>query len=132
MGGLLVLGIVLTLLGLSIMSGLMQVLMNLAGNLLIIGGIIAAVAGGASMLFGSVAGKVVGTGLLVLGISVAVMGVIMKFVLHLWFIHWLINFGGVIMLVIGIIMAAVGLIGMFRDGSSKRYIQNGKGKRIYY
>ncbi|MYC08259.1 MAG: hypothetical protein F4X57_13995 [Chloroflexi bacterium] len=132
MGGLFVLGIVLTIMGLSVMSGLMQVLINLTGNLLIGGGIIAAVVGGVSMIFGGIASKVVGLGLLMLGIAVAVMGVIMRFILHLWFISWLIEFGGVVMLVIGIILAVVGLIGMLKGGDKKTRIRYGKGSYIEY
>jgi len=132
MGGLLVLGIILTLVGLSIMTGLMNVLMNVTGYHLIVGGIIAAVAGGASIMFGGAASKVWGAGLIAVGFAVAVMGIIIKFVLHLWFVHWLINFGGTVMLVIGIIMTVLGLIGLLRDGGRKNYIQYGKGKRIYY
>ena len=132
MGGLLVLGVLLTLMGLSIMSGLMQVLVNLTGNLLIGGGIITAVVGGVALLFGGVASKVVGLGLLMLGIAVAVMGVIMKFILHLWFIHWLIEFGGVLMLVVGIIVSAIGLIGMLKGGDKKTRIHYGKGSYIEY
>ena len=132
MGGLFVLGVVLTLMGMAIMSGLMQVLISLTGNLLIIGGIVASVAGGALMLFGSVASKLAGFGLLALGIAVAVMGVIMRFILHLWFIGWLIEFGGVVMLVIGIILAVIGLIGMLKGGNRKTRIHYGKGSYIEY
>ncbi len=132
MGGLFVLGVVLTIMGLSIMSGLMQVLISLTGNLLIIGGIVASVAGGAFMLFGSVASKLVGFGLLMLGLAVAVMGVIMRFILHLWFIHWLIEFGGVVMLVVGVIMSIIGLIGMLKVGDKKTRIHYSKGRYIEY
>ena len=132
MGGLFVLGVVLTLMGMAIMSGLMQVLISLTGNLLIIGGIVASVVGGALMLFGSVASKIAGLGLLALGIAVAIMGVIMRFILHLWFVSWLIEFGGVVMLVIGIILAVIGLIGMLKGGSRKTRIHYGKGSYIEY
>lgn len=132
MGGLLLLGVVLTLMGLSIMSGLMQVLVNLTGNLLIGGGIISAVVGGVALLFGGVSSKVAGLGLLMLGIAVAVMGVIMRFILHLWFIHWLIEFGGVVMLIVGIIMSVIGLIGMLKGGDKKTRIRYGKGSHIEY
>ena len=132
MGGLFALGIVLTLMGLSIMSGLMQVLINLTGNLLIGGGIIAAVVGGVAVIFGGIASKAVGLGLLMLGIAVAVMGVIMRFILHLWFVHWLIEFGGVVMLVVGIIMAVIGLVGMLKGGDKKTRIHYGKGSYIEY
>lgn len=126
MGGLFVLGVVLTLMGMAIMYGLMQVLISLTGNLLIIGGIVGSVAGGALMLFGSAASKLAGFGLLALGIAVAVMGVIMRFILHLWFVSWLIEFGGVVMLVIGIILAVIGLIGMLKGGARKTRIHYGK------
>ena len=132
MGGLFVLSVVLTLMGMAIVSGLMQVLISLTGNLLIISGIVASVAGGAFMLFGSVASKIAGFGLLGLGIAVAVMGVIMRFILHLWFIGWLIEFGGVVMLVIGIILAVIGLIGMLKGGARKTRIYYGKGSYIEY
>lgn len=132
MGGLFVLGVVLTLMGMAIMSGLMQVLISLTGNLLIISGIVASVIGGAFMLFGSVASKIAGFGLLGLGIAVAVMGVIMRFILHLWFIGWLIEFGGAVMLVIGIILAVIGLIGMLKGGAKKTRIHYGKGSYIEY
>lgn len=125
-------GIILTLVGLTVMTGLMNVLMSLTGYLLIVGGIIAAVAGGAFIMFGSAAGKVWGVGLIAVGFAVAVMGIIMKFVIYLWFVQWLINFGGAVMLVIGIIMTVLGLIGLLRDGGRKKYIQYGKGRRIYY
>ena len=133
MAGLLAFGIVLTLMGLAIMSGLMQVLMNITGNLLIGGGIISAVVGGVAMLFGGIASKVVGLGLLMLGIAVAVIGLIMRFVLHLWFIHWLMEFGGGIMLIIGIILAVVGLVGMLKGGGARKTrIHYGKGSYIEY
>ena len=132
MGGLFVLGVVLTLMGMAIISGLMQILISLTGNLLIIGGIVASVVGGVLMLFGSVASKLAGFGLLALGIAVAVMGVIMRFILHLWFIGWLIGFGGAVMLVIGIILAVIGLIGMLKGGARKTHIHYGKGGYIEY
>ena len=132
MGGLLILGIVLAVMGMSIMSGLMQFLIDWTGNMFIFGGIAAAVVGGASMLFGIMAGRVLGLGLLMLGVAVAVMGITMKFILHLWFVQWLIQFGGAVMLVIGIIMAVIGLIGVIRGGDRKRYIKYGRGKYIYY
>lgn len=121
MGGVFVLGFVLTLMGLSVMSGLMIVMVDWMGNLLVIGGIVTAVAGGIAMLFGSAARKLVGLGFLMLGVAVAVMGVIVKFVLHLWLVQWLMEFGGGVMLVIGIIMAIIGLIGMFKGGERQRY-----------
>ena len=130
--GLMVIGVILALMGLSIMSGLMQVLIDWTGNLFIFGGIATAVVGGASMIFGDLVGKIIGVALLIVGIAVSVMGIVMKFVLHLWFVHWLIEFGGMVMLVMGIIMAVIGLLGVVKGSSRRRYIKYGKGKYIYY
>ena len=121
MAGLFAVGIVLALMGLAIMSGLMTMLIDVTGIVLIVGGTVAAVAGGAFMLFGSALSKVLGSGMMVVGIAVAIMGLIMKFVLDLWIIHWLIDFGGVVMLIIGIIAAALGLIGMLRGAVKKEF-----------
>ena len=130
--GLMVLGILLALMGFSIMTGLMQSLIDWTGNLFIFGGIAAAVVGGALMILGDLVGKVIGVALLIAGIAVAVMGVVMKFVLHLWFVHWLIGFGGMVMLVMGIIMAVIGLIGVVKGTDKRRHIKYGRGKYIYY
>ena len=130
--GLMVLGILLALMGFSIITGLMQFLIDWTGNLFIFGGIAAAVLGGVSMIWGDLVGKVIGVALLIAGIAVAVMGVVMKFVLHLWFVHWLIGFGGMVMLVMGIIMAVIGLIGVVKGTDKRRYIKYGRGKYIYY
>ena len=130
--GLMVMGIILALMGLSIMSGLMQFLTDWTGNLFIFGGIAAAVVGGASMIFGDLVGKIIGVALLIAGIAVAVMGIVMKFVLHLWFVHWLIGFGGMAIMVMGIIMAGVGLLGVVKGSGRRRYIKYGRGKYIYY
>ncbi len=121
MAGLFAIGIVLALMGLGIMSGLMNMLINVTGIAFIAGGIIAAVAGGAFMLFGSALSKVLGAGLMMVGIAVAIMGLIMKFALDLWIIHWLIDFGGLAMLIMGIIVAALGLIGILRGTVSKGF-----------
>ena len=116
--GLMLLGIVLALMGQSNMSGFTQFLIDWTGNQFIFGGIVAAVVGGASMIFGGLVGKIAGVALLIVGIAVAVMGIVMKFILHLWFVHWLIGFGGMVMLVTGIIMAVIGLVGVMK-GSDK-------------
>ena len=42
--------------------------------------------------------------LLIVGLAVVVVGIVMKFVLHLWFVHWIIGFGGMLVLVLVIIM----------------------------
>ena len=130
--GLMVMGVILALMGLTIISSLMQFLIDWTGNLFIFGGIAAAVIGGAFMIFGDLVGKIIGVALLIAGIAVSVMGIVMKFVLHLWFVHWLIWFGGTVMLVIGIIMAVIGLIGVVKGTDKRRYIKYGRGKYIYY
>ena len=122
----------LALVGLSIMSGFMQSLIDRPANLFIFSGIAAAVVGGSPMIFGDLVGRVIGVALLTTGIAVSVMGIVMKFVLHLWFVHWLIGFGGMVMLVMGIIMAGVGLLGVVKGSGRRRYIKYGRGKYIYY
>lgn len=120
MGGLLVLGIILTLLGMSIMSGLMSAVLEFTGGFLMFGGIAAAVAGGAAVLLGSAISKVWGVGLILVGFIIAVLGIIMKFVNDLWFVQWMISFGGMVMLVIGIALALVGLIGLVAGVASSK------------
>ena len=115
MGGMMVLGIVLALVGLYI-----QVLVDVTATLLIAGGIIAAVAGGAAAVLGGVLGKLWGLPMLALGIAVAIVGVFMSAILDLWIVRWVIEYGGMILLVIGIIMAAIGLIGMFKGDGDRR------------
>ena len=130
--GLMVMGVILALVGLSIMTGFTQSLIDWTENLFVFGGIATAVLGGASVIFGDLVGKIIGVSLLIAGIAVSVMGIVMKFVLHLWFVHWLIGFGGMVMLVMGIIMAGVGLLGVVRGSGRRRYIKYGRGKYIYY
>ena len=115
MGGMMVLGIVLALVGLYI-----QVLVDVTATLLIAGGIIAAVAGGAAAVLGGALGKLWGLPMLALGIAVAIVGVFMSAILDLWIVRWVIEYGGMILLVIGIIMAAIGLIGMFKGDGDRR------------
>ena len=125
MGGLLVLGIILTLLGMSIMSGLMSAVMEFTGSFLMLGGIAAAVVGSTAVLLGSAISKVWGVGLILVGFIIAVLGIIMKFVNDLWFVQWMISFGGVVMLVIGIALALVGLIGLVAgvaSGKNKKFM----------
>ena len=130
--GLMVMGVILALVGLSIMTGFTQSLIDWTGNLFVFGGIATAVLGGASVIFGDLVGKIIGVSLLIAGIAVSVMGIVMKFVLHLWFVHWLIGFGGMVMLVMGIIMAGVGLLGVVKGSGRRRYIKYGRSKYIYY
>ena len=93
---------------------------DLAATLLIAVGIIVAVVGGAAAVYGGVLEKVWGLALLLLGIVVAVMGVFMSFLLDLWIVLWIIRYGGMIMVVAGVIMAAIGLIGMFKGDDDRR------------
>ena len=58
--------------------------------------------------------------LLLLGIVVAVMGLFMSFLLDLWIVLWIIRYGGMIMVVAGVIMATIGLIGMFKGDDDRR------------
>ena len=115
MGGMMIFGIVLVAVGLSI-----TLLTDLAATVVLAAGIIVAVAGGAAAVLGGVLHKLWGSVLLALGIAVAAMGVFMRFLLDLWIVQWIIGYGGMIMVIIGIIMAAIGLIGMFkRDGGGR-------------
>ena len=115
MGGMMIFGIVLAVAGLSV-----ALLFDLAATLLIAVGIIVAVVGGAAAVYGGVLEKVWGLALLFLGIVVAVMGVFMSFLLDLWIVLWIIRYGGMIMVVAGVIMAAIGLIGMFKGDDDRR------------
>ena len=115
MGGMLVFGIVLAVAGLSL-----ALFFDLAATLLIAVGIIVAIVGGATAVYGGALEKVWGLALLLLGIVVAVMGVFMSFLLDLWIVLWIIRYGGMIMVVAGVIMAAIGLIGMFKGDDDRR------------
>ena len=117
MGIMLVFGIILAVAGMSF-----ALLFDLAATLLIALGIIVAIVGGASAVYGGVLEKVWGLALLLLGIAVAVMGLFMSFLLDLWIIQWIIRFGGGIMVVSGVIMVGIGLIGMFK-GDEDRHIK---------
>ena len=48
------------------------------------------------------------------------MGLFMSFLLDLWIVQWVIRYGGMIMVVSGVIMAGIGLIGMFKGDDDKR------------
>jgi hypothetical protein len=89
------------------------------GISLIVCGVAAAVAGGALMFFGSVLGRVLGAGLMVAGVLVAFTGLVMRSVLDLWIVHWLMDFSGMAVLVVGVILAALGLLGMLRGAVSR-------------
>ncbi len=111
-------GIILALLGAATLSGFMREVLSYTGIFLIIVGIAAAVAGGAYTLLGSVTSKVWGVGLVMVGLVIAILGIIIKFVNDLWFVQWMINFGGMVTLVIGIALALVGLIRLVAGGLS--------------
>ena len=115
MGGMLVFGIALAVAGLSL-----ALFFDVAAILFIALGIIIAIVGGASAVYGGALEKVWGLALLLLGIAVAVMGVFMSFLLDLWIVQWMIRYGGAIMVIIGVIMAGIGLIGMFKSDDDRR------------
>ncbi len=108
-------GIVLAVAGLSL-----ALFFEVAATLFIAVGIIVAIVGGASAVYGGALEKAWGLALLFLGIVVAVMGVFMSFLLDLWIVQWMIRYGGAIMVIIGVIMAGIGLIGMFKGNDDKR------------
>ena len=108
-------GIVLAVAGLSL-----ALFFDVAATLFIAVGIIVAIVGGASAVYGGALEKVWGLALLFLGIVVAVMGVFMSFLLDLWIVQWMIRYGGMIMVIIGVIMAGIGLIGMFKNDDDNR------------
>ena len=115
MGGMLVFGIVLAVAGLSL-----ALFFDVAATLLIAVGVIVAIVGGATAVYGGALEKVWGLALLFIGIVVAVLGVFMSFLLDLWILQWIIRYGGMIMVVAGVIMAGIGLIGMFKSNDDRR------------
>ena len=48
------------------------------------------------------------------------MGVFTVFLLDLWIVQWMIRYGGMTMVVSGVIMAGIGLIGMFKSDDDRR------------
>jgi hypothetical protein len=116
----LVTGIVLAALGLAVVAGLVQVLLSWTAMAGVVVGILVAVGGGALLFFGGGTTKGLGLALIPGGILLAIMSLVMKMVLHLWLIHWLIEFGGWIILAVGIALAVIGLMGMFK-GSKEAY-----------
>ena len=115
MGGMMVFGIVLAVAGLSL-----ALFFDVAAALFIALGIIIAIVGGATAVYGGMLEKIWGLGLLALGLVIAVMGVFMSFLLDLWIVQWIIRYGGMIMVVCGAIMAGIGLIGMFKGDDDRR------------
>ena len=115
MGGMMVFGIVLAVAGLSL-----ALFFDVAAALFIALGIVIAIVGGATAVYGGVLEKIWGVGLLALGLVIAVMGVFMSFLLDLWIVQWIIRYGGMIMVVCGVIMAGIGLIGMFKGDDDRR------------
>ena len=115
MGGMLVFGIVMAVAGLSL-----ALFFDVAATLLLAAGLIVAIVGGVTAVYGGALEKVWGIALLILGLAVAAMGVFTIFLLDLWIVQWIIRFGGMIMVVSGVIMAAIGLIGMFKGDDDRR------------
>ena len=115
MGGMLVFGIVMAVAGLSL-----AFFFDVAAILLLAAGIIVAIVGGAAAVYGGALEKVWGLALLVLGLAVAAMGVFTVFLLDLWIVQWMIRYGGMTMVVSGVIMAGIGLIGMFKSDDDRR------------
>ncbi len=118
MVGMMVFGIVLVVAGLSL-----SLFFDVAATLLIAVGIIIAIVGGASAVYGGALEKVWGVAVLLVGLALAVLGVFMSFLLDLWILQWVIRFGGMIMVVCGVIMAGIGLIGMFKGDDEDRRIE---------
>ncbi len=118
MGGMMVFGIVLAVAGLSL-----ALFFDVAAALFIALGIIIAIVGGATAVYGGMLEKIWGLGLLALGLVIAVMGVFMSFLLDLWIVQWIIRYGGMIMVVCGVIMAGIGLIGMFKSNDDDRRVE---------
>lgn len=114
MGGMLVFGIVMAVAGLSL-----ALFFDVAATLLLAAGLIVAIVGGVTAVYGGALKKVWGIALLILGLAVAAMGVFTIFLLDLWIVQWIIRFSGMIMVVSGVIMAGIGLIGMFKGGEDK-------------
>lgn len=115
MGGMLVFGIAMVVVGLSL-----TLFFDVAATLLLVAGIIVAIVGGATAVYGGALEKVWGLALFVLGLAVAAMGVFTVFLLELWIVQWIIRYGGMVMVVCGVIMAGIGLIGMFKGGDDRR------------
>ena len=136
MGGMMVFGIVLVVLGLS-------VLFDLAVPLLIAVGIIVAIVGGVTAMHRGVLVKLRGAGLIVLGITVALTGVFMELLpnlrivqislpfIGLWNMQSVIKSGGMIVGIIGVIMAGIGLIGMFKGDDDRRIEKVINGEQEY-
>jgi hypothetical protein len=114
MGGMLVFGIVMAVAGLSL-----ALFFDVAAILLLAAGIIVAIVGGAAAVYGGALEKVWGLALLVLGLAVAAMGVFTIFLLDLWIVQWIVRYGGMMMVLSGVIMAGIGLIGMFKGDDDK-------------
>ena len=115
MAGMLVFGIVMVVAGLSL-----AFFFDVIATLLLGAGIVVAIFGGATAVYGGALKKAWGLALLVLGLSVAAMGVFTVFLLDLWIVQWMIRYGGMIMVVSGVIMAGIGLIGMFKSDDDRR------------
>ena len=116
----LIAGITLFIAGFAIRSGIIQVLLDLTSMVIVVGGIALVAIGGVAIFFGNSIAKVLALGLIALGILVAIMGLVISMVRQLWIVGWLIDFGGLAIIVLGIMLAVVGVIGMLK-GVSKGY-----------
>ena len=110
-------GIILFVVGFAIRSGIIQVMLDLTSMVIVVGGIALVAIGGVAIFFGNSIAKVMAPGLIALGILVAVMGLVISFVRQLWIVGWLIDFGGLAIIVLGIMLAVVGVIGMLKSVS---------------
>ncbi len=115
MGAMLLFGIVLAVAGLSL-----ALFFNVAATLLLATGIIVAIVGGVTAVYAGALKKVGGIGLLILGLAVAAFGLFTTFLLDLWIVQWIIRYAGLTMVVAGVIMAGIGLIGMFKSDKDSR------------
>lgn len=106
--GPLVVGILLTLLGLFLRMGVIQWLLDALGLVAIIVGLVMIALGGASMLYGKLLSKAGGAAFLLAGVVAAFIG----FILRLWFVGWIVGTAGWFILFIGIALTAIGLIGV--------------------
>ena len=106
--GPLVVGILLTLLGLFLRMGVIQWLVDAIGLVAIIAGLAMIVMGGASMLYGKLLSKAGGAAFLLAGVVSAFIG----FILRLWFVGWIVGTAGWFILFIGVALTAIGLIGV--------------------
>ena len=105
-------GIILLALGFAVTVGIIQVMLEWTLMLGVVVGIVMGVAGGAVLMWGRGITKVIGLGLMTAGVLLIVLALLVQFILRLWFMQWLLAYGGVMLIVLGIALAAVGLVRM--------------------